>query len=165
MLVRNGYREAVFTGVDICYYGRDLPDRLRLGDLVRNVLARAPDLGGLVLPPPAPARPAAAAPPARWVDVFCERGAFDADQSRAVLAAGGTRAGGAAELRDARGAPHDAPRASSRHPPVKEGADIRAGRLGIPLTSIDDVGLDGNHPFTYLGEAAGHSFDLRDAVF
>ena len=27
----------------------------------------------------------AAAPHARWVDVFCERGAFDADQSRAVL--------------------------------------------------------------------------------
>ncbi|MGA8256258.1 MAG: imidazolonepropionase [Nocardioides sp.] len=31
---------------------------------------------------------AAAAPHARWIDVFCERGAFDADQARAVLAAG-----------------------------------------------------------------------------
>jgi imidazolonepropionase len=31
---------------------------------------------------------AAAAPYARWVDVFCERGAFDADQSKAVLEAG-----------------------------------------------------------------------------
>ncbi|QCW52061.1 imidazolonepropionase [Nocardioides dongxiaopingii] len=30
----------------------------------------------------------AAAPHARWIDVFCERGAFDADQARAVLAAG-----------------------------------------------------------------------------
>jgi imidazolonepropionase len=30
----------------------------------------------------------ACAPPARWIDVFCERGAFDADQSRAVLEAG-----------------------------------------------------------------------------
>ena len=30
----------------------------------------------------------ACAPYARWVDVFCERGAFDADQSRAVLTAG-----------------------------------------------------------------------------
>ncbi|MGC3955350.1 MAG: imidazolonepropionase [Propionicimonas sp.] len=28
------------------------------------------------------------APYARWVDVFCERGAFDADQARTVLAAG-----------------------------------------------------------------------------
>jgi imidazolonepropionase len=30
----------------------------------------------------------ACAPHARWIDVFCERGAFDADQSRAVLDAG-----------------------------------------------------------------------------
>jgi imidazolonepropionase len=30
----------------------------------------------------------ACAPHARWVDVFCERGAFDAEQSRAVLEAG-----------------------------------------------------------------------------
>jgi imidazolonepropionase len=31
---------------------------------------------------------AAAAPFARWVDVFCERGAFDGEQARAVLTAG-----------------------------------------------------------------------------
>ena len=31
---------------------------------------------------------AAAAPHARWIDAFCETGAFDADQARAVLAAG-----------------------------------------------------------------------------
>ncbi len=31
---------------------------------------------------------AAAAPYARWIDAFCERGAFDADQARTVLAAG-----------------------------------------------------------------------------
>ena len=30
----------------------------------------------------------ACAPHARWIDVFCEQGAFDADQSRAVLEAG-----------------------------------------------------------------------------
>ena len=30
----------------------------------------------------------AAAPHARWVDVFCEKGAFDGDQARAVLRAG-----------------------------------------------------------------------------
>jgi imidazolonepropionase len=30
----------------------------------------------------------ACAPHARWIDVFCERGAFDAEQSRAVLRAG-----------------------------------------------------------------------------
>jgi imidazolonepropionase len=33
----------------------------------------------------------ACAPECRWVDVFCERGAFDADQSRAVLTAGRER--------------------------------------------------------------------------
>ena len=30
----------------------------------------------------------AAAPHARWIDVFCERGAFDEDQARTILAAG-----------------------------------------------------------------------------
>jgi imidazolonepropionase len=33
----------------------------------------------------------AAAPYARWVDVFCERGAFDGEQARAVLTAGAKR--------------------------------------------------------------------------
>lgn len=31
---------------------------------------------------------AAAAPNAKWIDVFCERGAFDADQARTILKAG-----------------------------------------------------------------------------
>ncbi|WP_030544021.1 imidazolonepropionase [Streptomyces albus] len=33
----------------------------------------------------------ACAPHARWIDVFCERGAFDGDQARAVLTAGAAR--------------------------------------------------------------------------
>lgn len=33
----------------------------------------------------------ACAPLARWIDVFCERGAFDGDQARAVLTAGAAR--------------------------------------------------------------------------
>ena len=33
----------------------------------------------------------AAAPHARWIDVFCERGAFDEDQARTILAAGAAR--------------------------------------------------------------------------
>ncbi|MFI7104003.1 imidazolonepropionase [Streptomyces sp. NPDC050161] len=33
----------------------------------------------------------ACAPHARWIDVFCEKGAFDGDQARAVLAAGKQR--------------------------------------------------------------------------
>ncbi len=37
----------------------------------------------------------ACAPLSRWVDVFCDRGAFDADQARAVLSAGTARGLGA----------------------------------------------------------------------
>ena len=37
----------------------------------------------------------ACAPHARWIDVFCEQGAFDADQAAAVLAAGRARGLGA----------------------------------------------------------------------
>ncbi|MFF2651754.1 imidazolonepropionase [Streptomyces sp. NPDC058045] len=33
----------------------------------------------------------ACAPHARWVDVFCERGAFDGDQARAILTAGASK--------------------------------------------------------------------------
>jgi imidazolonepropionase len=33
----------------------------------------------------------ACAPHARWIDVFCERGAFDGDQARAILTAGAER--------------------------------------------------------------------------
>src|SRR5262249_19590164 len=57
-------------------------------------------LGAHVVPPEFEADPtayldlvcgpmlAACAPQARWIDVFCERGAFGADEARAVLAAG-----------------------------------------------------------------------------
>lgn len=48
-LVRNGYREVVFTGVDICSYGHDLAERPQLGDLLRIVLKRVPDLARLRL--------------------------------------------------------------------------------------------------------------------
>ncbi|WP_243715602.1 imidazolonepropionase [Micromonospora sp. KC207] len=45
---------------------------------------RSDDYVGLVCGPML----AAAAPYARWVDVFCERGAFDADHARAILTVG-----------------------------------------------------------------------------
>ena len=41
-------------------------------------------------------------PHARWIDVFCERGAFDADQARAILQAGQARAAGSAARQPAR---------------------------------------------------------------
>ncbi len=48
-LVRQGYREVVLTGVDICSYGDDLPGRPRLGDIVRRLLVQVPELERLRL--------------------------------------------------------------------------------------------------------------------
>ncbi|MFZ1882455.1 MAG: tRNA (N(6)-L-threonylcarbamoyladenosine(37)-C(2))-methylthiotransferase MtaB [Rhodoplanes sp.] len=48
-LVANGYCEAVLTGVDLTSYGADLPDQPRLGHLVKQILARVPELARLRL--------------------------------------------------------------------------------------------------------------------
>ncbi|MBO1038154.1 tRNA (N(6)-L-threonylcarbamoyladenosine(37)-C(2))-methylthiotransferase MtaB [Brucella pituitosa] len=48
-LVDNGYAEVVLTGVDMTSYGPDLPGSLRLGKLVKTVLAQVPDLQRLRL--------------------------------------------------------------------------------------------------------------------
>jgi threonylcarbamoyladenosine tRNA methylthiotransferase MtaB len=44
-----GYREIVFTGVDIASYGGDLPGKPRLGQMVRRALALVPELPRLRL--------------------------------------------------------------------------------------------------------------------
>ena len=44
LLVENGYREVVLTGVDLTNYGRDLPGRPSLGSLARRLLIHVPDL-------------------------------------------------------------------------------------------------------------------------
>jgi len=49
LLVENGYRELVLTGVDITSYGGDLPGRPNLGQLIRRLLAQVPDLPRLRL--------------------------------------------------------------------------------------------------------------------
>jgi threonylcarbamoyladenosine tRNA methylthiotransferase MtaB len=49
MLCADGYREVVLTGVDITAYGADLPDRPRLGSLVRRILREVPELRRLRL--------------------------------------------------------------------------------------------------------------------
>ena len=49
VLVENGYRELVLTGVDITSYGADLPGRPSLGQLIRRLLAQVPDLPRLRL--------------------------------------------------------------------------------------------------------------------
>ena len=56
-LVANGCKELVLTGVDITSWGRDLPERLRLGDLVRQLLAEVSDLPRLRLSSIDPAEP------------------------------------------------------------------------------------------------------------
>lgn len=43
-LVQAGYREIVFTGVDVTSYGHDLPGQPTLGQMIRRVLALVPDL-------------------------------------------------------------------------------------------------------------------------
>ncbi|NNE23692.1 MAG: radical SAM protein, partial [Rhizobiales bacterium] len=49
MLLENGYREIVLTGVDITSYGADLPGTPSLGNLVRRILKTVPELPRLRL--------------------------------------------------------------------------------------------------------------------
>jgi imidazolonepropionase len=79
-------------------YGLTVTDEARSLRIAREYSAETTFLGAHVVPAGTDADGytalvcgeilAAAAPYARWVDVFCERGAFDEAQSRAVLAAG-----------------------------------------------------------------------------
>ena len=81
-------------------YGLTVVDEERCLRLARRVTPEVTFLGAHVVPVEYAGRVddyvalaceemlSAATPYARWVDVFCERGAFDADQSRAVLEAG-----------------------------------------------------------------------------
>jgi imidazolonepropionase len=81
-------------------YGLSVEDETRSLRIAFEVSPESTFLGAHLVPPEYAGRSddyvalvcgemlAAAEPYARWVDVFCERGAFDADQSRAVLAAG-----------------------------------------------------------------------------
>ena len=81
-------------------YGLTVADETRSLAIAAQVTSETTYLGAHVVPPEYADEPAAyvdlvtgpmltaAAPHARWVDVFCERGAFDAEQARAVLRAG-----------------------------------------------------------------------------
>ena len=84
-------------------YGLTVPDEARALALAAEVTAEVTYLGAHVVPPEFAGDPAgyvdlvrgamldACAPHARWVDVFCEDGAFGADEAAAVLAAGQAR--------------------------------------------------------------------------
>ena len=81
-------------------YGLTVPDEARSVAIAAEFTPEVTYLGAHVVPPECEADPAgyvdlvcgamldACAPRAKWVDVFCERGAFDRDQAAAVLAAG-----------------------------------------------------------------------------
>ncbi len=84
-------------------YGLDVETETRLARLAAEVTDEVTFLGAHVVPAEFAGRPddyvalvtgamlEAAAPFARWIDVFCEDGAFTADQSRRVLDAGRAR--------------------------------------------------------------------------
>jgi imidazolonepropionase len=81
-------------------YGLTTADEARSVALAAQVTPEVTYLGAHVVPPEFQSDPSgyvelacgpmldACAPHARWVDVFCEAGAFDADQARTILAAG-----------------------------------------------------------------------------
>ena len=81
-------------------YGQTVTDESRSVQLAARLADEATLLAAHVVPPEYEGRAddyvrlvveemiPAGAPHARWIDVFCERGAFDVDQSRAVLTAG-----------------------------------------------------------------------------
>ncbi|WP_433253376.1 imidazolonepropionase [Streptosporangium sp. CA-135522] len=80
-------------------YGLTVEDERRSLEIARRFTDETTYLGAHIVPPDASSADdyvrmvtgemlEACAPHARWVDVFCERGAFDADQSREILLAG-----------------------------------------------------------------------------
>jgi imidazolonepropionase len=81
-------------------YGLTVADEARSAALAAEVTPEVTFLGAHVVPPEFAADPGgyvglvcgamldACAPRARWVDVFCDRGAFGRDEAAAVLAAG-----------------------------------------------------------------------------
>ncbi len=81
-------------------YGLSVLDEARSLAIARQFTEETTFLGAHVVPPEYAEDPAgyvelvtgsmlrAAAPHARWIDVFCEQGAFDEDQARTILRAG-----------------------------------------------------------------------------
>ncbi|MEZ5271925.1 MAG: imidazolonepropionase [Ilumatobacteraceae bacterium] len=99
--LREEARRAGITTVEIkSGYGLTAVDEARCLQVASAFTPETTFLGAHVVPPEFDGRAddyvaevcgpmlAAAAPHARWIDAFCEVGAFDADQCRAVLTAG-----------------------------------------------------------------------------
>ncbi|SRR5574344_1230559 len=43
-LVKNGYKEVVLTGIDMCSYGLDFKEKMTFSDLLEDILTKVPDL-------------------------------------------------------------------------------------------------------------------------
>jgi imidazolonepropionase len=107
---------------------------------------------------------AAAAPYARWVDVFCERGAFDADHTRAILTVG-RAAGLGVRLHANQLGPGPGVRlavelgaASADHCTHLSDADVEA----LASTRTDDCGCaEGGHTATVATLLPGAEFSTR----
>ncbi len=102
-LVTEALRQGTTTIECKSGYGLTPAEEARSLRLAREVTDEVTYLGAHVVPPEYVDRPRAyvdlvrgemldaCAPYAKWVDVFCERGAFDADATREILRAGAAR--------------------------------------------------------------------------
>jgi imidazolonepropionase len=94
-LVTEALRQGTTTIECKSGYGLTVADEARSLAIAAELTAETTYLGAHVVPPDSDPESyvdlvrgpmlAACAPHARWVDVFCDRGAFDADQTRAIL--------------------------------------------------------------------------------
>ncbi|GAA2133813.1 imidazolonepropionase [Streptomyces synnematoformans] len=101
--VREMLRQGTTTLETKSGYGLTAADEARALRLAAGQVHEVTYLGAHVVPPEYEDDPGgyvdlvtgemldACAPHARWIDVFCEQGAFDGDQARAILAAGKAR--------------------------------------------------------------------------
>jgi imidazolonepropionase len=122
-------------------YGLDPAQEARTLRVARQVTPETTFLGAHVVPAEFEGRAddyvalvcgemlAACAPHSKWIDAFCEHGAFDADQSRAVLTAG----------RDAGHRLLDAPAVSRRPAAAGCRRRRRAGQQLQPRVELHDV--------------------------
>src|SRR3954447_15232383 len=93
-------RQGITTSEIKSGYGLDVASERRLCEVAAELTGEVTFLGAHAVPEEFEGRAddyvelvcgemlAACAPLSRWIDVFCERGAFDVEQSRAVLEAG-----------------------------------------------------------------------------
>src|SRR5690606_398920 len=96
-LVEEMHRQGTTTVEIKSGYGLTVRDEARSLAVARQFTEETTYLGAHVVPEGDPGEYVdlvtgpmleAARPHARWIDVFCERGAFDGDQARTILRAG-----------------------------------------------------------------------------